>query len=72
MSGEKHKVFKVEDAEGAVHIKTTRGEFDPFETFCGELENFDNPMKRTSKSVTCVVCKTTYDILKNGIILERN
>ena len=69
MAVKKHKVYKVEDREGTVHIKTTGAEFDPFETFCGELENYDNKLERTKKPINCVVCKGTFDTLKNGITL---
>lgn len=72
MAKGKHRVHKVEDSEGTVHIRTTGGEFDPFETFCGELENLENKMTRTSRDLTCGVCKHTYNVLKNGIILERS
>lgn len=72
MANAKHRVYKVEDKEGVVHIRTTAGEFDPFETFCGELENLENKMTRTSRALPCGVCKHTFKVLKNGIILERS
>lgn len=70
MVTKKHIAHKAEDQEGVVHVKTTGSEFDPFETYCGELENLGNELTRTDKKVNCTVCKATFNTLKNGIILK--
>lgn len=61
-------VYKVRGVDCEVHIGTGGCVFDPFETFCGELENENScNRERTDDPIDCAVCKVTYEALKDGV-----
>jgi hypothetical protein len=69
MGGEKYKLVKVlSSGDGEVHYRTSRGEFDPAFTYCGDIDTGFS-YTPTSKKVTCEACKKTAEIFVNGVIL---
>ncbi|MCG3884136.1 hypothetical protein I3271_05500 [Photobacterium leiognathi] len=71
----KHVVYAGEDGFGEVHILTSKGEFDPFSTFCGTCDPVgDSPhaLKPTNKKVDCISCLRTFELLRHGIRLAKN
>jgi hypothetical protein len=69
MTQPKYKLVRViSSGDGEVHYRTSRGEFDPALTFCGDVDT-GFTYTTTTKKVTCGTCKITAEVFINGVIL---
>ncbi len=67
----KHVINKVKKNNGDVCLKPSNNEFDPFATYCGELEINGEVYRPTNEDLTCAICQHTFDVLKHGITIAK-
>lgn len=69
MTKRKYKLIKIHSSnDDTVHYKTERGEFDPAETWCGDVDIIGVIYTETADPITCRICSNTAEILKAGFI----
>lgn len=65
----KKKLTRIhERTEDIVHI-LPNGSHDPCTTLCGYVDVMEHEYTPTNKKVTCHVCQSEFDALKNGLVL---